>query len=376
MNALGARRRKLLAVALAAGIVAGVWLSLHQMRQSRLDGSLIAAIRGSDTPAAVALLDQGADANAVARLGHAESPGAMLEAAAYWLHGRRPPNRGAAIPALYLVYAVRYREPARLPSPAADPRRGGRALSEPRSAAASPASPQVPSPTHSGASERTDPAASTDAPLINALLEHGADPNYYPGRSGPLEMAIRAHDAEAVRLLLEHHADPNARGASSEAPLMFADAACTRLLIQHGADIDIRNRLGITPLMAAAADRGPGAAERVAILLEHGANPNLNDAYGQTPLMHAVSLDVARMLLQRGAEIDAVANYGRTALLMDCENNCDPAVPRFLIQRGADVRHKDWFGHSAVDYARRKHRADLVALLTSSGGSGRPPAKP
>jgi uncharacterized protein len=317
-------RRRIFAAAAAVGTLVGAWLSLRQLRQSELDRELLASIRGRDTPSAIALLNEGADANATQWIGRPVSPFDWIGAAATARMLGRPVlyRFGYQAPALYLAYAGRY------PSP--------------------------------------------NPSLIKALLDHGADPNYFVGRPGPLATAVRLGDVESVRLLLEHHADPNTPGLSDMLPLMSADAACTRLLIAHGARVNARSYSGLTPLMAAAADRGPSAVERARLLLDMGADPNARDRYGQTALMHAMEPAVVQLLAARGAIIDARSGTGMTALMMDCLNYSNPAVPRLLVRLGADISLRDNAGRTALDYARQQRRADLCSLLERAAKPGQP----
>ena len=104
MNRVGVPRRRLFVWALLIGAVAGVGLTLWQMHQGSLDAALLTAIREDDTHAAIALLDQGANANATFRIGRAESLDLLFRDLQDWLHGQRPPQRSYFAPALYLAF--------------------------------------------------------------------------------------------------------------------------------------------------------------------------------------------------------------------------------------------------------------------------------
>ena len=51
------------------------------------------------------------------------------------------------------------------------------------------------------------------------------------------------------------------------------------------------------------------------LLIEMGATTNIKDAYENAPLHYASSLEVAKCLIENGAEIDAGNNEGKTAFL-------------------------------------------------------------
>jgi len=98
--------------------------------------------------------------------------------------------------------------------------------------------------------------------------------------------------------------------------------ACLEPLLQGGADIDVGDGFGTTPLILALMNLRFDTAKR---LIELGADVNLWDFHGQTPLYAAIDtnrvprgarpdvpstdaatgLDIARLLIERGANVDA-----------------------------------------------------------------------
>ena len=149
-------------------------------------------------------------------------------------------------------------------------------------------------------------AADTVA-AAQALLDLGADPNGPGGEdSTNLSVACSRGDARLVELLLAAGAEPNDNDAlyhSVEVP----DAACTRLLLAHGAVVPGTNALH----HALDYER----LEPVRMLLDGGGDPNEHPAW--PPLHHAVgrarSAPFLRLLVERGAEVAARDQQGRTA---------------------------------------------------------------
>lgn len=92
---------------------------------------------------------------------------------------------------------------------------------------------------------------------------------------------------------------------------------------------------GITPLMYAAE---AGSVESMRILIERGADVNAQNAYGSTALMWSVS-DAAkvRLLLEHGADVNLVAKSGRTALIVAAFTNPSAEVVKLLLAKGAKV---------------------------------------
>ena len=88
-----------------------------------------------------------------------------------------------------------------------------------------------------------------------------------------------------------------------------------RLLIDYGADVHEKNGDDVTPLMEAV--RG-GSGEAVRLLLDAGAEIDAVDSsHGWTPLMRSANyrhLQGLRLLLERGAAVNVRDNEGRTAL--------------------------------------------------------------
>jgi ankyrin repeat protein len=111
-----------------------------------------------------------------------------------------------------------------------------------------------------------DAGTSGETPLIRAasnldamleLLKRGADV-HIPNREG--ETAIsRATNPKVIQALLDHGADPNEVSSSGATPLMLAvqrnDSASAAILLKHKADPNTPDRQGQTPLALALARR-------------------------------------------------------------------------------------------------------------------------
>jgi len=169
----------------------------------------------------------------------------------------------------------------------------------------------------------------------------------YPARSGPnrpylilsspLASACENDDRKMVDLLLTHHADVNWYPGSGDTPLMAAAEwpPILDLLISKGADIHARSFSGQTALMAAC-DRLCPTVDR---LIAAGSDVNARDDTGATPLIHAIrnhspqtSARLVRTLLQHGAKPDIRDNQGKTAIayarLSQTTTTTQPAAPQ------------------------------------------------
>lgn len=226
---------------------------------------------------------------------------------------------------------------------------------------------------------------------VKLLLQAGADPDA-PTERGitPLRVAIDNGNAEIASLLLKAGADPNRPQPTGESPLMLAAETGVLSLVQslldHGAMVDARDpHFQQTALMFAAR---AGHADVVSLLLARGADPNAATRVGPAPpfippnsvpgygfgvgilrggvpadrgrrepapggmtaLLYAARHDhveVARRLIDAGADLDAKEANGIWPLLMAISNN-QVRTAHLLLERGSAVNGQDWYGRSPL----------------------------
>jgi ankyrin repeat protein len=107
--------------------------------------------------------------------------------------------------------------------------------------------------------------------------------------------------------------------------------------------------------------------EVVRVLLEGGADVQRVNSYMETALHWAAGnghLEVCRMLLDSGAEINAVDRYKYTAL-HGAAWYVHLSVVQLLVERGADVGLKDVDGRTAAEEAREKEQNSVADWLDS-----------
>lgn len=115
-----------------------------------------------------------------------------------------------------------------------------------------------------------------------------------------------------------------------------------------------------------AALRGNLSAARALIKLDADVNKT-----GWTPLHYAASgttQDAAAMvalLLEESAYIDAASPNGTTPLMMAVRYGTAD-VARLLVEEGADPTLKNDLGLTAIDFARRADRADMVDTVAQA----------
>jgi ankyrin repeat protein len=179
--------------------------------------------------------------------------------------------------------------------------------------------------------------------------------------------AIDVDNERAVIELLARGFDANTPDERGQHPLFLALRAesdkVTKALLEHAAtEVDHANALGETPLMMAALR---GREAWVLALIGRGARVNRE---GWTPLHYAASgpsLAVLKLLVERGAALDARAPNGSTPLMVGAQHGSEEAVV-MLLERGADARLRDSRGRSASDLARHAGREGLAARIDPS----------
>lgn len=97
---------------------------------------------------------------------------------------------------------------------------------------------------------------------------------------------------------------------------------------------------------------------------------NLTDDAGRTPLHLATThchVDAAKVLLEKGAKIDAKAVGGTTPLHVAAQAGCVDMV-NLLLAKGSKVNARDDQGRTALDRATQWKRDEVVQLLRAHGG--------
>ncbi len=177
--------------------------------------------------------------------------------------------------------------------------------------------------------------------------------------------AIQLDNAAEVRHLVNQGFDPNAPDNTGQVGLYIAlrDGAenVAAFLAQHAAtDIERRNHADETPLMMATLRGNLSVAKR---LLERTAAVNKS---GWSPLHYAATgpqTEAVRLLLDKGAELDAPSPNHTTALMMAARYGTEASV-ELLLSRGASKSLRNDQGLNAEAFANLAGRSSLAARLT------------
>jgi ankyrin repeat protein len=200
-----------------------------------------------------------------------------------------------------------------------------------------------------GATALSEAAAYGDPEVLELLLKAGADPESTDA-DGQTALMVVAHTSNltAADLLLRHGAQVAAtEKLRGQTALHIAAAegqpAMVRELLRHGADPNARSKVdhdlrqvsaepriqwrapgGLTPLLYAARQ---GCMECVQALIKARADPNLTDPDGLSPLLMATEnfhFDVAVYLMKAGANPNHWDWWGRTPLYAAVDLNTLP----------------------------------------------------
>lgn len=220
----------------------------------------------------------------------------------------------------------------------------------------------------SGSSLLMHAAASGTVPIMQALVDAGADVNAKNSRAATA-LHWAAGDAAKVKLLLLNGASVDAKTVEGRTPLFAAatmpgSAPAMRHLLEAGADVNAATLVGTTPLFPAV----NASAEATRLLLDHGADPNRATRADVTPILFTRDATVISLLIARGADVRARSKVGETAL-MDVAARGDLAGAKLLLERGADVNAVDHRGYTALVLAAHFDRdaVELVQLLLAAG---------
>ncbi|KAG5844228.1 hypothetical protein ANANG_G00160140 [Anguilla anguilla] len=150
--------------------------------------------------------------------------------------------------------------------------------------------------------------------------------------------------------------------------LLTPSALALQVLLAMHANVEDRGIKGdITPLMAAASG---GYVDIVKLLLVHGADVNAQSSTGNTALTYACAggfVDVVKVLLKEGANIEDHNENGHTPL-MEAASAGHVEVARVLLEYGAGINtHSNEFKESALTLACYKGHLDMVRFLLEAG---------
>jgi ankyrin repeat protein len=175
---------------------------------------------------------------------------------------------------------------------------------------------------------------------------------------------LHVSQLEAIKLVLTHGGNVNTVNGGNTTALHIAasqgNTAAAALLLENGAQVNAEDVNHDTPLSLAVDSKSIGTVQ---LLLEHGARPDLKpNIYGLTPFYKAVweaNTDIAALLLKNTTDQTQVS----VALYFITDKNLD--ITRLLLARGANVNITGTYNATPLDVALVRGCGDAYAGIWS-----------
>jgi len=171
--------------------------------------------------------------------------------------------------------------------------------------------------------------------------------------------SVLNNDIIAVKLFLKAGMNPNQEATDASTFDMTKKIFRKKNIISYWTS-------EISPLICAVVTNSMEAAK---LLISKGADVNAKNKDGLTALIWAActnSLNVAKLLISKGADVNAKDKNGLTALIWAAGTN-SLDVAKLLIEKGADVNAKDEDGRTALMTVRGYDSQQMVDLLKKHG---------
>ncbi|KAK2790832.1 hypothetical protein FQN53_008656 [Emmonsiellopsis sp. PD_33] len=229
---------------------------------------------------------------------------------------------------------------------------------------------------------------------------------------GPLAMHLIAHFdlAMMIRPLVNQGIAADSGDYRGRTPLSYAasngNEAVIKALLKYGVEVDSMDLYGLSPLAHAILSRRVGI---VRLLLDGGAGIEYGDKYAAQPLAVAIevqSKEILTLLLDRGAEVNAwITDTEETPYRLNRPHERRPplkmpraartydmyspgllcmynprqaplsqasclgheAITRLLLDRGAEIDHRDTHNQSPLSHASFRGHESTVRLLLDRG---------
>ena len=211
--------------------------------------------------------------------------------------------------------------------------------------------------------------AAGDAAMTRRLLDAGAKTSA-PDRAGepPLLLAARVGEPDIAQALLEHGAAVDARDPHfSQTALMVAvregHLELAKLLMEAGADVNARTAVEDPPRFIPPSESPDGLSKGIGIIRAgwpEGRGKRFPAGGSKTPLLYATRhghLDVTRLLIERGADLELADGNGVTPLINAIVNASivrragktdHLKIAHTLLDAGANVNAMDWYGQTPL----------------------------
>lgn len=218
--------------------------------------------------------------------------------------------------------------------------------------------------------------------IILELIKHDVDvkAKTKTERNALMLASYNGH-CDLIRLLVEHLGLEERDGRGKTAFMIAVQRnqwQAASVLLELGANIEAKDLRSMTSLCSACRS---GNVEAAKFLLEHGAHHHRGDRdfLPLTFAIHYEKLEVARLLLESGADIEEKNSSGKAVLTIACQS-LSVEVVGFLLQSGAKIEQQDNEGATPLMAAADSGRVNIIDILLEHGaclevrdGRGRTP---
>ncbi len=214
-------------------------------------------------------------------------------------------------------------------------------------------------------------AAAGDLNKVRALIE--ADPTLLESKGNdgftPLISACFATQVAVANFLIDKGANVNAKNNWGGTPLYLAtkNFDLMQRLIAKGAEVNVKAFGNFTPLHQAASS---GNLKVAKLLIDHGAD--LNARGGEGTVLHRIinrksksNGEMAKLLLESGVRLQEFS-FGNTELHLAAMKGLSD-MARVLVEHGADVNAVNGYGHTPLYYAAKHGYRSLADILIAAG---------
>ena len=219
----------------------------------------------------------------------------------------------------------------------------------------------------------------TEGINLDNLIENGLELNSLnTEKYSPLIYAIEAKNVAIVKKLINAGSLLNINIAGDKHPLDMAiltkNLELVKILVEAGADINQND--DYNPLF-----RAISQPDIMRFLIKQGANVNAIDTMENSSVLHFclgwnsadiysddTNLDVIKLLLQAGADVNYKNENDDTALYLAAINNTNPEVIKLLVEYGADVNELvGWDKRNLLSVALKNKNPQIAKTIIALG---------